>query len=79
MKLFGILRSRGVAVKASSAAVLLVGSAAANAALPEWASTISTQISGAITDSAAMVGPLFALSIGTVLVFKFIRRFTNKV
>jgi len=79
MKIFGMLRSRGVAVKSSAAAVLLVGSAAANAALPAWATDLGTDVGAAIGDTAAAVGPLVILSLVAVITIKLIKRFANKI
>lgn len=77
--IFGVLRSRGASVKAAVAVALLVSAAGAHAELPEWASGIGEEISGAIADSAAMVGPLFAAALVAGLIFKLVKRFTNKV
>lgn len=79
MKVFGLLRSRGVAVKSAATAVLLVGSAAANAALPAWASSLATDVGGAITDTAAAVGPLVIASLVAIIIIKLIKRFANKI
>lgn len=77
--IFGVLRSRGASVKAAVAGALLVSAAGANAALPAWATSIGTQVDEAITDSAALVGPLFATALVAGLIFKLVKRFTNKV
>jgi len=79
MKLFVMLRSRAVAVKSAAAAVLLVGSTAANAALPAWADDISTDVGQAITDVAALVGPLVVAALIAGIIPKLIKRFGNKI
>lgn len=77
--IFGVLRSRGASVKAAVAVALLVSAAGANAALPPWATAIGTQVGEAITDAAALVGPLFAAALVAGLIFKLVKRFSNKV
>lgn len=79
MKVFGMLRSRAVSVKAAAAGVLLVGSAAANAALPSWASSMATDVGAAIEDTAAAVGPLVIASLVAIIIIKLIKRFSNKI
>lgn len=77
--IFGFLRSRGASVKAAVAGALLVSAVGANAALPAWATSVGTQVDETITDSAALVGPLFAASLVAGLIFKLVKRFANKV
>lgn len=77
--IFGVLRSRGASVKAAVAGALLVSAAGANAALPAWATDIGTDVGQAITDAAALVGPLFAAALVAGLIFKLVKRFTDKV
>lgn len=79
MKLFGMLRSRAVAVKAAAGVVLMVGASAANAALPTWASSLSTDVGAAIDDTAAAVGPLVIAALIAVIIIKLIKRFANKI
>lgn len=76
---FGVLRSRGATVKAALTAALLFAAAGTHAALPAWATAIGTEVDEAITDSAALVGPLFAAALVAGLIFKLVRRFANKV
>ncbi len=77
--IFGVLRSRGASFKAAVAGALLVSAAGAHAALPAWATDIGTDVGQAITDSAALVGPLFAAALVAGLIFKLVKRFSNKV
>ena len=79
MKLFGRIRARGATVKAAFSAVLVVGSAAANAALPAWAASLATDVGGAITDTATAVGPLVIASLVAIIIIKLIKRFANKI
>jgi len=79
MKNFGILRARGVAVKTAVVTAAMVAAGSANAALPDWATDIGEDLSGAVTDSAALVGPVVALSIVSVIVIKLIKRFSSKI
>lgn len=79
MKIFGILRSRGVAVKAAAGVVLLAGATGAHAALPTWASSLGTDVGEAISDTAAAVGPLVIASLVAVIIIKLIKRFANKI
>lgn len=79
MKSFGVLRSRGVAIKAAAGFLVLAASTAARADLPPWATAIGEDLTGAVTDSAELVGPVVALSIVSVLVIKLIKRFSSKV
>lgn len=76
---FAVLRSRGASVKAAVASGLLVAATGAHAALPAWATDIGTDVGEAISDAAALVGPLFAAALVAGLIFKLVKRFTNKV
>jgi len=79
MKNFGMLRARAVAVKTALVTLAMVSAAAANATLPPWATDIGEDLSTAVNDSAALVGPVVALSIVAVVVIKLIKRFSNKI
>lgn len=79
MNVFGRIRSRGVSVKAAAVVALAVASSAANAALPVWASSLVTDVEGAITDTAAAVGPLVVAALVAVIIIKLIKRFGNKI
>lgn len=79
MKAFGILRSRGVRVVTAATAVSLAVVVPAQAALPGWAASLGTDVGGAITDTAAAVGPLVIASLVAVIIIKLIKRFANKI
>lgn len=79
MNKFTQLRSRGVALKTAIAAAAMASAAGANAALPAWASDLGEQVGGAITDTAAAVGPLVIASLVAVIIIKLIKRFANKI
>lgn len=77
--LFQTLRTKGVAMKAAVAGSIVTLSSAASAELPTWATGMGDTFSGHVTDAAAMVGPVIALSVGSVVVIKMIKRFSNKI
>lgn len=79
MKALGFLRSRGVRVVTAATAVSLAVVVPAHAALPVWASSLTTDVGGAITDTAAAIGPLVVASIVAVVVIKLIKRFSNRI
>ena len=79
MNKFALLRSRCVALKTAIAAGAMASAAAANAALPAWATDIGDDMSTAVTDAATLVGPVIALSLVSVIIIKLIKRFANKV
>lgn len=79
MKNFGVLRSRGVALKTAIAASAMASAAAANAALPAWASDLATDTLAAVTDASAAVGPVVIASLVAVIIIKLIKRFANKI
>lgn len=76
---FGVLRSRGVALKTAVAASLLTAGVAAHAELPAWATSMGAEVSTASTDVFTLVGPI----IGTVLVgftiIKLVKRGANRI
>lgn len=79
MKVFSQLRTRGVALKTAIGAFAMLSAVGAHAALPAWATSIGTDVAEAISDAAALVGPLFAAALVAGLIFKLVKRFTNKV
>jgi len=79
MKNFVQLRTRGVALKTCIAAGVIFFATSANAALPEWTSDIGDDLSAAVGDAAALVGPVVALSLVAVIIIKLIKRFANKI
>lgn len=76
---FGVLRSRGVTVKAAAGAALLVATAGAQAALPAWATDIGDDIMQAVTDAAALVGPAIGAALVAIVVITLVKRFVKKV
>lgn len=79
MNRFVQLRTRGVALKTAIAASAMVSAAGANAALPAWATDLGPDISQAVTDSAAAVGPVVIISLVAIITIKLIKRFANKI
>ena len=79
MKVFGLLRSRGVRVVAAATATSLAIAVPAHAALPAWASDLSTDVGEAISDTSAAVGPLVIASLVAVIIIRLIKRFANKI
>lgn len=77
-KLFGQLRSRGVALNAVVLAVSFTA-VSANAALPTWATGIVTDAGTAGTDAAASVGPVIGAVMVSLIVIKLVKRFANKI
>lgn len=79
MNKFTQLRSRGVALKTAIAAAAMSSAVGAHAALPAWATDLSTDIGEAISDTSAAVGPLVIASLVAVIIIKLIKRFANKI
>lgn len=79
---FAIARSKGAPMKAAIGTVGVVGMGlgqAANAALPEWATGLGTQLTSVITDVTAEVGPVVILGLVAVMTIVLIKRFAKKV
>lgn len=79
MKLFGVLRSRGVRVVTAATAVSLAVVVPAHAEMPAWATAIATDATDTVTDMAAAFGPVIGLMIVSLIVIKLAKRFGNKV
>lgn len=79
MNKFTQLRTRGVALKTAIAAGAMASTAAANAALPAWASDLATDTGQAVTDASTAVGPVIIASLVAVIIIKLIKRFANKI
>ena len=81
-KLVSTFRSKATAAKVavfSAIALASAGSMAQESGLPTWASGMGATFETYVTDAAAMVGPVIALSVGSVIVIKLIKRFSNKI
>lgn len=76
---FGVLRSRGATVKAAAGVALLVAATSAHAALPDWATAIGEKVESAITDTAALVGPLMAAALVAGIIMTLVKRFGKKI
>ncbi len=74
---FVLLRSKGVKVVVAISAFAVAASA--NAALPDWATTMVTAATTSVTDSAAAVGPVIGLALAALITIKLIKRFSNKI
>ncbi len=79
MNKFVLLRTRGVALKTAVSAVSMSAAVGAHAALPDWATGMGAQLTTAVEDAAAMVGPVIALALVSVIIIKLIKRFGNKI
>lgn len=79
MNKFTQLRTRGVALKTAIAAGAMASTAAANAALPAWASDLAADTGQAVTDASTAVGPVIIASLVAVIIIKLIKRFANKI
>lgn len=79
MNRFTQLRTGGVALKTAITVAAMGSAAAANAALPAWATGIGEDLTTAVTDAAALVGPVVALAIVASIVITLIKRFAAKV
>lgn len=78
-KLFGVLRSKGVAISSAVSAAALVASVNVHAALPAWATTMPADIDTRVKDVEAAVGPLVIGVLIAVIGVKLIKRFANKI
>lgn len=76
---FSVLRSKGVALKASLVALTLAASAGAHAALPAWATSMITDAGDNVTAVLTAIGPIIAISVGGFLVIKLIKRGASKI
>lgn len=80
---FAVLRSKGASMKKLAAGTLgVVGlglGQAANAALPEWATGLGTQLQGVVTDTVAEVGPTVIISLVALMTIVLIKRFAKKI
>lgn len=76
---FGVLRSRGATVKAAAGAALLVAATSANAALPDWATDIGDKVTTAVTDTAALVGPVIGAALVAAVIITLVKRFVKKI
>lgn len=79
---FAIARSKGASMKVASGVVGVVGlglGQAANAALPEWATGLGTQLTGVITDVTTEVGPVIILGLVAIMTIVLIKRFAKKI
>lgn len=74
-KLFGVLRSKGVAVTVAMMAV----TSQAHAALPTWATSAGADITEKVSDTEAFVGPIIIAVIVAVVGIKLLKRFSNKI
>ena len=79
MNKFVQLRTRGVALKTALASFAMSAAVGAHATLPDWATGMGTQLTTAVEDAAAMVGPVIALALVSVIIIKLIKRFGNKI
>lgn len=81
-KQIAALRSKGASLKLASGAVGVVGlglGQAANAALPEWATGLGTQLQAVITDTVAEIGPVVIVALVAAMTITLIKRFGKKV
>ena len=76
---FAQLRSRGVALKTAIGSAAMASAAAANAALPEWASSEISKIGTAISDTIAAVGPYVMAALVGGITITLIKRFGKKI
>ena len=79
---FALLRSKGASMKLAAGTVGVVGlglGQAANAALPEWATGLGTQLQGVVTDAVAEVGPVVIISLVALMTIVLIKRFAKKI
>lgn len=60
-------------------ALVAVGSASAQAALPAWGTSMVTDAATAGTDAAAAVGPVIGAVMVALIVIKLIKRFSSKI
>lgn len=79
MKFFQVLKSKVSALQVAFAAMFAMFSLGAHAALPTWASSMTTDVGAAIEDTAAAVGPLVIASLVAIIIIKLIKRFANKI
>lgn len=79
MNKFAQLRSRGVALKTAIAASALVAASSARAELPAWATSMFTEIEGAVDSTIATIMPIAAVVIVAFVVLRVAKRGASKI
>lgn len=77
--IFGVVRSKGVAIKSAFAIAAIAASTGAHAALPAWATTMITDASDNVTAVFTAVGPIVGIAIGFGIVIKLVKRGAAKI
>lgn len=77
--IFVQLRTRGAALKTAVVATALVGASAAHAELPTWATAMTTEISGAVDSTIAVIMPIAATVIVAFVVLRVLKRGSAKI
>lgn len=76
---YSVLCSKGRVIKSGVATVLLASAAGAHAALPDWATDIGDKVTTAVTDTAALVGPVIGAALVAAVIITLVKRFVKKI